>query len=282
MEAGKLLATRILSNLGFHVEEIPVGAGRTADLRITDDASIYHLEIKEKFEAEALANVRTDCLARGEVYEQADELAHDNRISGILYDAGKQLDKTPKDAGTFQLIWFHADGIDSDLKYRQAFATFYGQVQLIALEPLHSEIKHCFYFDYSAAFAMPTVEALILTDSDTLRVCLNEFAIRANEFCSTQFYQRFLALDGVIDPLALASSGKVIACRATIPRKSDKDVSNALQEQTGVLYSPIRMKRHACSVTVQVKDQAPDQWRHALTLAPDQSEPRNGPRALPG
>lgn len=259
MEADKSRAARILSHLGFHVEEIPVGAGRTADLRITDDTSIYHLEIKEKFEAAALADVRTDCLARGEVYEQADDLAHDNRISGILCDARKQLDKTPKDAGTFQLIWFHADGIDSDLKYSQAFATFYGQVPLIALNPRHSETKHCFYFDYSAAFAMPTVEALILTDSNQLQVCLNEFAIRANEFRATQFYQRFLALDGVIDPLALASSGKVIACRATIPRKNDEDVSNALQEQTGVLYSPIRMKRHACSVAVQVKVQAPVQ-----------------------
>lgn len=261
MEFAKSQATQILTGLGFQVDEIPTGDSRRADLRVYDDSFSYHLEVKEKFESAEDAMVRADLLRQGEIYQQADLLAHDNRISGIFRYAQKQLDETPKDSSTFQLIWFHANGIDADLKYRQAFATFYGQVQLIAIPPLRSPVPvavesrpptpHCFYFDYSAAFAMPTVEALIITDSETMQVCLNEFSSRANEFRSTPFCQKFAELDGVIDPKALVAAGKIIACRTDAPRKNDNDIAKALQEQTGVLYTPIRLTRHACSAAVQ-------------------------------
>lgn len=255
MEAAKSQAVRILSNLGFYVEQIPVehnpvARSRTADLRVNDEESVYLVEVKEKFEAESVAAVRTACLLRGEVFEESDLLAHDNRISGVLRDARDQLDKTPKNLGTFQLIWFHAGGLDAEVKYRQAFATFYGEVPLIAIQPRRSETKTCFYFDYSASFAMPTVAALILTDSRQLQLCLNEFAESADAFRATRLYRNLLALDGVIDPVALASAGQIIACRAMMRRRDDGEIVKALQEQTGTLYLPIRLTMHACSAAV--------------------------------
>ena len=249
MEPSKALAKQILSNLGFRVEEIPEGNSRSADLAISDDTSAYHLEVKEKFESPSVATKRQECLARGDIYKQDDPLAHDNRISAILRDAQNQLDDTPNEADAFQLIWFHATGVDADLKYRQAFATFYGQVPLMTLKPRSDTM--CFYFDYSTAFAMPTIEALILTDHKTLQVCLNEFSHRADEFRRTTFYRRFRDLDHVIDPLSLAAEGEIIACRAGIPRKNDEEVCRALREQTGVLYTTIRLKRHSYSAAVR-------------------------------
>jgi hypothetical protein len=251
MEPSKALAKQILSNLGFRVEEIPEGKSRSADLAISDDTSVYHLEVKEKFESPSLAKTRGECLARGDIYQQDDPLAHDNRISAILRDAQNQLDETPDEADAYKLIWFHASGVDADLKNRQAFATFYGQVPLIARHPPQSEPTTCFYFDYSAAFAMPTIEALILTDHEGLQVCLNEFSHRADEFRRTVFHRRFRELGGVVDPLSLAAEGRIIACRAGIPRKSDEEVCRALREQTGVLYTTIRLNRHSYSTAVR-------------------------------
>lgn len=120
---------------------------------------------------------RIDTLNRGDLYEQADLLARNDRIARVFKDARKQLDATPKVKETFQLIWFHATGVDADLKYHQAFATFYGYVDLIAMNPLSHDTPACFYFDYSAAFNMPTVDALILTGRGTQQLCLNEFRI---------------------------------------------------------------------------------------------------------
>jgi hypothetical protein len=215
-------------------------------LRIADRDSTYHLEVKEKFESPADAQVRQDYLLGGEVYSEVDKLSHDNRISGILRDAQKQLDQTPKDGDTFQLIWFHADGIDADLKFRQAFSTFYGDVPVIA----GNETTHCFYFDYSAAFAMPSVEALILSDRKQLQFCLNEFSVRAGEFRQSRIFHKFDALGGLFDPQKIVSDGIAIACRATIPRKNDHETARALQDQTGVKYTPIRLNRYTSSAMV--------------------------------
>jgi hypothetical protein len=255
IEPAKTLAMQILSNQGFHVEEIPVGDARSADLAIRDgDSSSYHVEVKEKIDTPSVAQEREDCLARGDVYQQSDLLAHDNRISAILRDAEKQLDATAQHGDAYRLVWFHASGIDADLKARQAFATFYGQVQLFALEPRQSEIATCYYFDYSAAFAMRTVEALIISDHRGFQVCLNEFSHRANEFRTTPLCKTFCELGCVCDPRSLASEGKIIACRFCIPRKSDDDICSALREQTGVLYKPIRLNRYSASAAVRTPE----------------------------
>lgn len=250
MEVGKSFAIKILSNAGFQVKDIPVSVQRTADLLVTDNEANYLIEVKEKVESVEQAEERRAILNSGELYEQSDLLARDNTISGILRSAQKQLDASEKAEGTYQLIWFHATGVDADLKYRQAFSTFYGHVDLIPMNPRSSDNPPCFYFDYCAAVQMPTVDALILTDNTQLQLCLNEFSDRAKEFQETPFCRKFAEMDGVIDPVSMASKGSIIACRAMIPRKNDDEIAKALQEQTGVLYSPIRLTRHACSAAV--------------------------------
>jgi hypothetical protein len=251
MENGKALAKEILSNLGFRVEEISTGDGRTADLRVIGDTSAYVVEVKDKQEAEQLTKERTAALIQGDLHEQSDLIARNERIRAVLKDAREQLDATPKDAGTFQLIWLHGDGLDDGLRTDQAFATFYGHVDLIGKDPPQPDIKGCLYFDYYVSIEIPTVDALILSDSKSFRVCLNEFSPRVNEFRSTELYQAFLAQNCIYDPIALVSSGKVISCRTMIQRKYDDEIAKALQEQTGVLYSPLRFTQHSVSAAVE-------------------------------
>jgi hypothetical protein len=250
MEAAKVQAIQILNRLGFSVEQIPEQNNRTADLRVVDGATTYHIEVKEKVESPNTAKRRKEILDRGEVYDQDDPLSYNNRISSILRDAQDQLDQTPKASNTFQLIWFRADGVDADLKYRQAFSTFYGDVPLVALQPRNRDAATtCFYFDYCESFNLPTIDALILIDHKSLQVCLNEFAYRAEDFRRGFFCQRFRDLDGVIDPIALAESGKIISLRSNVSRKNDDEVCKSLKEQTGILYTTIRLRRHAHSVS---------------------------------
>ncbi len=181
MEFGKQIAIDVLSGFGFQVEEIPVSDRPRADLRVTDDKGTYILEVKDKFEDAVEARERAECLSRGETFEQAREMEYNNRIKGILLKARDQLDETPKNAEAFQLIWFHATGSDSNFKYRQAFLTFYGHVYLTPMYPHRGASKECLYFDYNAAYDMPTIHALVLSERQprggaVIQVCLNEFA----------------------------------------------------------------------------------------------------------
>ncbi len=256
MEIGKRIATRILSDFGFQVEEILETTCKRADLRATDGECSLVVEAKDKLEDQRRAQERVECLSRGEVYPNEDPLSHDNTIQGVLRDARDQLDKTPKDADTLQLIWFHASGVDSDLKYRQAFATFYGHVHLRPMYPHKVKDTECFYFDYNAAFDMPTVDALILTELKSrndvqIQMCVNEFAPRAPKFRATRFYREALSRNWTIDPVAWEESGRSISLRSSVSRKHDPDICGALQQQTGVLYNPIRLTRYTSTVAVR-------------------------------
>jgi hypothetical protein len=94
---------------------------------------------------------------------------------------------------------------------------------------------------------MPSVVALILTDQKQLQVCLNEFSHRADEFRQSPLCKKFVELDGVTDPVALEANGQIITCRGAVSRKNEADVITALQAQTGILYSTIRLNRHTVS-----------------------------------
>jgi hypothetical protein len=243
-EIGKAIAIRELKRFGFHVDEVPVDRGQTADLLVSDKESKYLIEVKDKSESDSLATEMAESFKRGELHESSSPLAYNNRISGVLRKAQKQLDDTAKEAGTFQLIWFHATGIDADLKYRQAFATFYGQVYLRAPYGQTAPDFGCFYWDYSDSFKMPTIEALILTDKNQLQFCVNEYSIRNAEFRQTKLFRILAEVDGIIDPMEWQAKGLVIALRSEIPRRNDFEIGKALEKQTGILYSATRLDRH--------------------------------------
>lgn len=116
-------------------------------------------------------------------------------------------------------------------------------MHLSAVWPRGAKSAECFYFTYSAAHSMPDVEALILTEGDGLHLCMNEFSRRRDEFRSSRLYDVFSV--GEIDPVAMETAGKIIACRANISRKYPQDVLRALKEQTGVDYVPITLTRYS-------------------------------------
>ncbi len=235
MELGKKIATRELRRLGFQVDEIRESSGKRADLRVSDREHVYHIEVKDKFDTDDIPTARSDAL-----YRRKDPLTHNNTISGVLRNAHRQLNDTPKIDGTFQLIWFHAE---TDLQWQQAFATFYGNMPVSGLFPDRHKSTVCFYFTFNASYAMPDIEALILTEGDGLHLCLNEFSDRAAEFRCTRLFE--LLSHGAIDPIELESSGRIIAFRANVSRKNERAVLMALKEQTGVEYVANPLTRYS-------------------------------------
>lgn len=237
MEYSKRLAEAELRRLGFEVEEISRATGKRADLRVKDGTHVYHIEAKDKFDSQNIPAASQDG-----IYRREDQLTYNNTIGGVLRDAHKQLNQTPKADATFQLIWFHAE---SDLQWRLAFVTFYGHQYLRAVWPLGAKYVQCFYFTYCAAHSMPDVEALILTEGDSLNLCMNEFSRRRDEFRSSRLYEVFS--EGQIDPVAMETAGEIIACRTNISRKNPQDVLRVLKEQTGVDYEPFSLTRYSFS-----------------------------------
>lgn len=238
MEYSKRLAKAELSRLGFEVNEIPLATGKRADLHVKDGTHAYHIEAKDKFESQNIPAASQD-----DFYRREDPLTYNNTISGVLRHAHKQLNETPKADAPFQLIWVHAG---SDLQWRLAFVTFYGHQYLRAVWPRGAKCVKCFYFTYYAAHSMPDVEALILTEGNSLNLCMNEFSRRRDEFRSSRLYEVFS--EEQIDPVAMETAGEIIACRVNISRKNPQDVLRVLKEQTGVDYEPFTLTRYSFSL----------------------------------
>jgi hypothetical protein len=52
----------------------------------------------------------------------------------------------------------------------------------------------------------------------------------------------------------MEANGTIITCRAAVSRKNESDVIAALQAQTGILYSTIRLDRHTVSAATHPQD----------------------------
>lgn len=252
MEAAKQQALELLTALQFSVEDIPESKARRADLRAADASSTYLIEVKQKLDDKDALEADSRGMASGSVARHFDPLSRNNRVDAILRDARDQLDETPKSNDDFRLLWFAANGVDCHVYWKRAFATFYGFVQLISLNPPSSRIVDCFYFDYSAAWSMPTVDAMILVDHDKLQLCLNEFSPRLDAFRASGLCQRLSR--AVVDPKRLLTENSIIALHSDISRKNEDVVLDELFRQTGVRYKTLRPQHDSASVMVNRED----------------------------
>jgi hypothetical protein len=254
MEDAKEFAAQVLAAMGCRVDPIPESDEKRADLCAADDASVYLVEVKHKLDDIELFREQAVRLARGEVVPRTERLGHNNRISAILKHGRDQLDRTPGPADAFRLIWFHTDGVDRQLHWKRAFATFYGRVHLLAKDPPGKDVIECFYFDYSAAFSFPSIDGIVLSDDQGIQLLINEFSLKLDRFRATALYARFSVHNAVLDPRTLAANGQIIVCRSDVPRKNDDDILNALRADTGVLYTVIRFSQHSASVMVNAEN----------------------------
>ncbi len=245
-EEVKRLAIRFFEAAKFAVEEIPESIDKTADLRaIADDGKCWLIEVKEKshdendwsqLQSQLLSN---ECVARSESHHRR------NTIAGIFEDANKQLTITATGPEDFRIVWIGFDGHDIDLRWQQVFATFYGAVYISSLLPHRTSHETCYYFDHSASFAYPEIDALVICDGNSLQFCANEFSTRFKSLRESQFY-RDLDRDGAVhDPLAMAEKGVAVLLRSDVTRSNEELVLKALELQEGVKYAHVRIKRHS-------------------------------------
>jgi hypothetical protein len=233
-EIARRIAKQELERHGIRVDEIPRGEGKTADLLATDNESKYLIEAKDRNDNPAVDKRRQEHFAAGKMFINSDPVSYDDNVCKSLREARKQLNETHKEPGTFQLVWFHGAALDAEHKFRRIFKTFYGHSWLCPVEG--GDSVHCLYFYFNLAHEMRDVEALILTFGNDIRVCLNEFAQRIDEFRDSELCQMYSGLGVVYDPKEMVASGEYIACTADMSRKDPQAMLDALEVQTGIRY----------------------------------------------
>jgi len=247
MEHGKQLACECLKGIGLQVSVIPESNQKRADLCASDGIAQYLVEVKDRLDDPAVEESLHQQITNGEVAYTSVPYSYSNRIDGILRDGRKQLDATPKHANTFNLLWVHATGLDSDLKTERARNTFYGLVPQIPLERQDKTI-FCFYFDFATSFRMPTIHGLVLLDDNGLQLCINEFSDDVERFRESSLVRSLS--DAVVDPPVLESQGEAIVLRSDISRRDETAVLAEVERIASKRICPLRIRRDVASVAV--------------------------------
>lgn len=244
-------AIEILTAFGLSARPIPrSNEEKRADILAHDDGSRYVIEVKHKIDGASPFDQHERELDNGEVISWATPTTFDNTVDRILKGARNQVDDTPEAGQAFRLLWFQADGIDHDARWQQAYSTFYGKVHLFSKNGTGDEVVECFYFDWTASHAMPSIDGLILSDERYVQLCLNEFSTQRDAFRRSSLCERFSDSSSVIDPLALEAAGSIIACRFDGSRKRESEVLQALEAQAGSRYGVIRFVQYAAAARI--------------------------------
>lgn len=241
MERAKHIAIRFFSSLGYSVTVIPEADNKRADLDVHDGKNQYIVEVKEKLDTGSQVLRSTVGEGDSKVNVGREPHSRSNRLDGVLKHGTKQLNETPSADGAFNLLWLYTEGVNADMTSRRALYTFYGIATLIPVSQ-NSNGVNCVYFDYSTAFAMPSVNGLIVVENDSLQLCLNEFAPNYSSFKMSKLVSDLGA--AICDPSNFENEDGKIVLRSTISRKNEQEVLNELEGVTGIRYTRIQLNRY--------------------------------------
>src|SRR5258706_2637371 len=99
-------ARLLLEHWGVTVTDIPVSSEEESDFLASFEGCRLLIEEKTKFDDPERLKERGRILSQGEVYGSSTPIVRNNRLSGIVSKAAKQLQSSAELQHDFRLIWF--------------------------------------------------------------------------------------------------------------------------------------------------------------------------------
>lgn len=237
--------------LGVTEAGVPIWHGEGHhDLRLPE----VGLEEKTKLEEPESKAERIATLARGEVHGVTLPLTQDNRISGIVRTAVKQLTSTGHDVShAHRIVWFTGTGFDAEAKHYQFMATLYGSTRIFELE--RPSMKECYFFRNAEFFRYRdqldgAVAAYLVRDQVTVKLCLNPYAQDWQALRDSPFASNFRL--GLIDPIAEEAAGQAYIADTDLVRTDNQAVIRYLEGKYGLKQAQ-NMDMNFASAAVQVQ-----------------------------
>lgn len=194
------------------------------------------IEEKTKLENPDSAAERAEALRSGRVHGLTTPLRPNNRVSGIIGKAAKQLRSTgayvQHDA---RVIWFTSVGFDRETKDHQAYNTLYGATKTFDLNRSNS-LQDCFFFYNSEFFRHQDIDGayLVVADQGTaaVRLCLNPLSPQWMALRDSPFAKKLAT--GLVDPVAREAAGEAMLVDGPVDRRNSGAVLNYLSAKYGI------------------------------------------------
>ncbi|MES2721300.1 MAG: hypothetical protein V4624_10475 [Pseudomonadota bacterium] len=233
------VAAQVLEQWGATVTSIPASHKNESDWLAQFGTYRLLVEEKTKIEEPEATAARAKTLARGEVHGSTLPLGYNNRLSGIVRKAAKQLSSTGQDvAHDGRVVWFTGTGFDAEAKHYQFIGTLYGSTKIFQLN--HPGMKECYFFRNADFFRFGkqldgAVVAFLHGNTVTVKLCLNPYSERWESLRDSPFASHFEL--GLIDPVAEEAAGEAYIADTDQPRSDLDAVIRYLEVKYGLEHA---------------------------------------------
>lgn len=247
------IAAHVLTQWGATITPIQTSQKDETDWLAAFGSYRLLVEEKTKLENADSQAARTATLASGEVHGSVHPLIHNNRLSGIVRKAAKQLDSTGNDIPhDGRIVWFTGTGFDAEAKHLQFMATLYGSTKIFELSRL--KLKECYFFRNADFFRFSeqldgAVAAFLLGNTLTVKLCLNPYSSGWQLLRDSPFAKKFKL--GLVDPVAEEAAGEAYIADTELPRTDSWAIIHYLEKKYG-LEQAQNMDMNIASAAVSV------------------------------
>lgn len=241
---------------GAKVRVLPTSSKDECDLLADFEGVRLLVEEKTKFDDPLEQQKREATLAAGEVHGSVLPLRHNNRLSGIVRKATKQLSSTASDIDhQFRIVWFTGVGFHAEAKHYQFISTLYGSTRIFELNK--PKMRECYFFRNSDFFRYRdsldgAVAAFLKGDNLTVKLCLNPYSNSWEGLRDSPFAANFKL--GLIDPVAEEAAGESYIADTDLPRTNEQTIIRFLEEKYG-LEMAHNMDMNMASAVVRVPNE---------------------------
>jgi len=205
--------------LGYHVEKIPEGKLKSPDYLITDNHSIFILELKTKFPRPEEIRNRDQVLTSGKIFKIDEEIERKNILSGIIRKAGKQLHQSDE-KNYIRIVWLSSTDYLAELRMEQFVASLYGLTTIVYTQE-KDKATVCYFFHNSDFFMNRfSIDGAIVSTESQAKLLLNPLSPRYQNLKQSSLPQHFA--NDLVDPIELEKAGKAFIVDSDINR-SDID-----------------------------------------------------------
>lgn len=247
----------LLEHLGFTVEPVEEGEGKTPDLVASKDAETFLIEVKTKQDDASREQRMEEAFEVGRVFEEVLPMGPRNRVSAIVQHGVRQLEALgAKDP--LRLMWFAALGRRAKVYACQIRATLLGSTQVFDLQETSWQ-RDCYFFHGSAFYRWRNkLDGAVIAQSKSGQLLVNPFSPRADRLRRSPMAVTFG--QGVLDPIALEAVGRACIVDGDVDRNDEAAVQHFLQQKyRRPMLQSIEMGHHGVWVGVPVEELPQDE-----------------------